>query len=72
MGPIYYINRRYGGIKMSSSEADKETQRLADKKFEDFIQGLYDPDHEAPNEDRLDNFASSMLPKKERQRKGIR
>ncbi len=29
---------------------NEEEQRLADKKFEDFIQGLYDTDKEPSNE----------------------
>ncbi|KZU37402.1 hypothetical protein Nizo2753_2886 [Lactiplantibacillus plantarum] len=33
------------------NEEEKEAQRLADKKFEDFIQGLYDTDKEPSNED---------------------
>lgn len=33
------------------NEEEKEAQKLADKKFEDFIQGLYDPDKEPSNED---------------------
>lgn len=30
---------------------NEEAQMLADKKFEDFIQGLYDTDTEPSNED---------------------
>lgn len=33
------------------NEEEKEAQRLADKKFKDFIQGLYDTDKEPSNED---------------------
>ncbi|WP_187331655.1 hypothetical protein [Lactiplantibacillus plantarum] len=45
------------------NEEDKkkeEQQRLADKKFEDFIQGIYDTNKEPSNEDWLDNVASAM------------
>ncbi|GBF03383.1 hypothetical protein LPPLD21_02953 [Lactiplantibacillus paraplantarum] len=47
------------------NEEDKkkeEQQRLADKKFEDFIQGIYDTNKEPSNEDWLDNVASAMVP----------
>lgn len=33
------------------NEEEKEAQKLADKKFEDFIQGLYDHDKEPSSED---------------------
>ena len=33
------------------NEDEKEAQKLADEKFEDFIQGLYDPDRELSYED---------------------
>ncbi len=36
---------------MNEEDKKKEAQRLADKKFEDFIQGLYDTDKEPSNED---------------------
>ena len=32
------------------------------KKFEDFIQGIYDTNKEPSNEDWLDNVASAMVP----------
>nr|WP_272944712.1 hypothetical protein [Lactiplantibacillus plantarum] len=36
---------------MNEEDKKKEAQMLADKKFEDFIQGLYDTDTEPLNED---------------------
>lgn len=36
---------------MNGEDKKKEEQRWADKKFEDFIQGLYDTDKELSNED---------------------
>ena len=47
------------------NEEDKkkeEQQRLADKKFEDFIQGIYDTNKGPSNEDWLDYAASAMVP----------
>ncbi|MHC6174915.1 hypothetical protein [Lactiplantibacillus plantarum] len=43
------------------NEDKEEAQRLADKKFEDFIQGIDEPDSEEPNKDWLDNVASAMV-----------
>ncbi|WP_262346484.1 hypothetical protein [Lactiplantibacillus plantarum] len=36
---------------MNEKDKKKAEQRLADKKFEDFIQGLYDTDKEPSNVD---------------------
>ena len=47
---------------MNEEDKNKEEQRLTDKKFEDFIQGIYDTDKESSNEDWLDNVAGSMVP----------
>ncbi|MCC9316212.1 hypothetical protein U0Q88_015675 (plasmid) [Lactiplantibacillus plantarum] len=47
---------------MNEEDKKKEEQRLTDKKFEDFIQGIYDTDKEPSNYDWLDNVASAMVP----------
>lgn len=47
---------------MNEENKKKEEQKLTDKKFEDFIQGIYDTDKEPSNEDWLDNVASAMVP----------
>ncbi|MBO2714563.1 hypothetical protein GTP10_00015 [Lactiplantibacillus plantarum] len=47
---------------MNEEDKRKKQQRLPIKKFEDFIQGIYDTNKEPSNEDWLDNVASAMVP----------
>ncbi|MCK6240530.1 hypothetical protein LTA00_13165 [Lactiplantibacillus plantarum] len=45
-----------------NDEERKDAQKLADKKFEDFIQGLYDPSHNEsssyPNREKMNSYDS--------------